>query len=319
MSVQAEPYAPIESQSEEEKLKLINKTHPSRRSTIRYKLYKLLFGNSLPSRILDYFISALVLGNVVLFILSTVPELYSKYELAMDIFELVSIIIFTIEYPCRVWVCVDSKKYSKYGPYLGRFYYLIDFYSIVDLVAFVSYWIQLAVFGWYSKDSISFISAIRIFRLLRLFKADKYTHGLHILYLVLKNNKETLIMAGMLGGILFLITATALHYSMGQQNPKDYGTIPKCMFMAILMLTGMNYPVDLTPAGTWVVGVTAIFSLAVFAIPTGIIGYGFEQLSNKYVQHRKEVEELKKRRRFSGQNTDTSDSIGTTTTTSLIR
>jgi len=56
------------------------------------------------------------------------------------------------------------------------------------------------------------------------------------------------------------------------------------------MITGVDVPDAsiLTTAGKVVVGITAIFSVGIFAVPAGILGWGFESVGEKFQEHRKQ-------------------------------
>jgi hypothetical protein len=43
-----------------------------------------------------------------------------------------------------------------------------------------------------------------------------------------------------------------------------------------------------TGIGKVIVGVSAVFSVAVFAVPAGILGWGFESVGEKFQEKRKE-------------------------------
>lgn len=51
----------------------------------------------------------------------------------------------------------------------------------------------------------------------------------------------------------------------------------------------------MTYAGKWVTAITAIFSVAVFAVPAGLLGWGFESVGEKFIEQRKEKIKRKKR------------------------
>jgi len=145
---------------------------------------------------------------------------------------------------------------------------------------------------------ISFVSAIRIVRIFKLFKAEKYFKALSILSLVVKNNKEVLLMTGMLGTITFTLTATGL-WIAEKDNPAnpEFDSIPSSMYMALLMLCGLNIPEHTTTLGKIVVSVTGIFSIAVFAIPTGIIAWGFEPVASEMLRRKKKSKKKGRKRR----------------------
>ena len=56
------------------------------------------------------FMTALILLNVIAFIVTTVEAVKIKYGFYLNIFETFSILVFTVEYLTRIWVCTLKKN-----------------------------------------------------------------------------------------------------------------------------------------------------------------------------------------------------------------
>jgi len=181
-----------------------------------------------------------------LFIVATIPgvDTPTTYGPILDHIELTSVIIFTIEFVLRVYCCVEHKKYGKLGPIKGRLRYLVTFLGIVDILAIGPYWITLLL----RKDlGVGFIAAVRIFRLARLFKVEKYTHAITIMLSVVKNNREVLFTTLFMGTLLFIITSTALYYVEKDSPSGHFNSIPATLYICTLMITGQGVP----DSATW--------------------------------------------------------------------
>lgn len=76
-----------------------------------------------------------------------------------------SIAIFTVEYVARLWSCSSDEAYS--GPLLGRLKYPKQPLLIVDLLAFLPFYLSLATVD------IRMIRVLRIFRIIRLAKLGR--------------------------------------------------------------------------------------------------------------------------------------------------
>ena len=70
------------------------------------------------SRRFDQFVMALILLNVAAVIIETVQPIYESIILFFDAFEIISVIIFSIEYIIRVWACTALEKYKH--PVYGK-------------------------------------------------------------------------------------------------------------------------------------------------------------------------------------------------------
>jgi len=100
--------------------------------SIQLKIYKILDGSvhERAARYCEVFIAAVVVLNVVAIILESVHELHEAYEVYFHAFDVVSVMIFSIEYVLRVWTY--GVKYTKEegGAWRGRKEYLFSFYGL---------------------------------------------------------------------------------------------------------------------------------------------------------------------------------------------
>lgn len=227
----------------------------------------------------EYIILFLILGNVVLLITSTVVaddtpcfgskcvRLGDKYEGFFELAEAISVIIFTFEYILRIWACTEDPNVSS------RFQYIFSFFPLVDFLSIAPYWIALAT----GKESPDFTTALRVFRLVRLLKADKYLQAFGLLGKVLAENATLLTASSFYAGLIWVICSTALYLT--EVNNPNMGThfqsIPLSMFPSLLMLTGEVPLVDFTPIGQVIAGFMAVVAVAIFAVPSAIFASSF--------------------------------------------
>ncbi len=133
---------------------------------------------------LEYTILALIFANVVLLAVSTLPvnnkcfgskclRYGDKYDAYFEVAETISVLIFTLEYILRIWACVEFPDVSAKGPFWGRVRYALTFFPIVDILSIAPWWGALML----GKESPDFTTAVRVFRLIRLLKADKYLNA----------------------------------------------------------------------------------------------------------------------------------------------
>ena len=59
------------------------------------------------SRIIDFGLIGLITLNVLAIIVESIDAVAAMYQPLFEMFELVSVAIFTFEYVLRVWICVD--------------------------------------------------------------------------------------------------------------------------------------------------------------------------------------------------------------------
>jgi voltage-gated potassium channel len=132
-------------------------------------------GNDLTSRVCDYFILGLVFINIVAVVLESVSSLYNRYAFYFSMFELISVVLFTLEYVLRIWArgAQSDDHHGESGR--GRLKYIFSFHGIIDLVAILPFYLQVLLPG---LD----LRVLRILRLLRVFKLSHYSTALEDLF-----------------------------------------------------------------------------------------------------------------------------------------
>eukprot|EP01129_Flabellula_baltica_P009713 TRINITY_DN4013_c0_g1_i3.p1 TRINITY_DN4013_c0_g1~~TRINITY_DN4013_c0_g1_i3.p1 ORF type:complete len:200 (+),score=25.68 TRINITY_DN4013_c0_g1_i3:193-792(+) len=181
------------------------KTSPVVSYSPRKRLYDVLQSKGKFGKFINYFIVFLILLSLVLFVISTIPEL-EAYDFYFDVADSFIFGFFIAEYVLRCWTCVESKKYRDVNGLRARFYWAVEFASVIDLVAIILFFVSFVLeYLFASLIDVSFFSAVRIFRIFKMLKADKYLHALTIFSKVLKNNREVLFITALLGMMLIFL------------------------------------------------------------------------------------------------------------------
>ena len=135
------------------------------------------------SMIFDIFIITLISLNVFAVIMGTVESFASQYMSFFRGFEIFSVIIFTIEYLLRLWVCTKNKKFRN--PIQGRIRFAFTPLALIDLLAILPFYLPMFI-----PFDLRFIRAIRLIRLFRLLKIGRYSASIKLLGVVFKRKKE---------------------------------------------------------------------------------------------------------------------------------
>ena len=72
------------------------------------------------SRFVDFGLIGLITLNVLAIIIESIDAIGTAYRAHFDMFELISVAIFTLEYLSRVWVCIDDPDGKYRHRFLGR-------------------------------------------------------------------------------------------------------------------------------------------------------------------------------------------------------
>lgn len=212
---------------------------------------------------------SLIVANAIAFSASTVPSVDRHFGPALEVFNLFSVAIFTVEYLLRLWVSVDLPPYRHLPPWQARWRFARTPLLIIDLAAILPFYLGSLI----SLD----LRVLRVLRLLRFLKIARYSPALQTLFHVLHNEARALFGA-LIIGISLLLTSSALMYFIERHaQPEAFGSVPAAMWWSLATLTtiGFGDVVPITPLGKIVGGCFMVFGIAMYALPIGIVSSGF--------------------------------------------
>ncbi len=252
------------------------------------KLKKRTFGileastADLASRAFTLFIVTLISLNVIAVILETIEGLSASYLYFFRVFEIVSVVLFTIEYVLRVWSCTSDERFK--GTITGRIRFVLTPMALVDLFAILPFYLPIIF-----RLDLRFIRTIRLFRLFRLFKVGRYSDSLKTFGNVLKAKKEQLYISVFVALILLVIASCLMYFAENQAQPEVFSSIPASMWWGIATLSTIGYGdiYPITVVGKIIGGIIAILGIAMFALPTGILSSGFVEVIQKRLEERR--------------------------------
>lgn len=206
-------------------------------------------------------------------ILASDVEIYADLQPFFDGFELFSIIIFSMEYLSRVWVCVEGPRYQT--SVKGRLKYMVSPMAIVDLIAVLPFYLGM----FFTIDT----RFLRVLRLFRLFKLSRHFSAMSVLLTVIKNEMATLLSAIFILLVLIVLASAGMFLVERDVQPEAFGTIPRAMWWASITLTTVGYGdvVPVTIAGRMLGAFITILGVGMAALPAGIIASGFTMELNK--------------------------------------
>ncbi|MEG4232619.1 ion transporter [Microcoleus sp. Pol11C3] len=246
--------------------------------TIIYEILETSESSNLYSLADDIVITILILINVGAFIASTSPVWSHEQQSLLANIEIVSSLVFTIEYVLRLWVCTVDGRYSH--PLWGRLRYGLTPLSLIDLISIVPFY-SLLLF-----PSLNIVNLIRLLRLLRLLKMSRYSESVRTLGAVLYAKKEELIATAFAVFILLIFASSIMYFVEHEAHPEVFGSIPDAMWWGVVTLTTVGYGdiYPITPLGRFLGAILAFLGIGIFALPAGIIAAGFSE----EVQRRKQ-------------------------------
>lgn len=228
--------------------------------------------NRLSGNIFDGVIIFFVIMSVIQVIMDTftLPIWLAN---ASSVFEIVSVVVFTIEYVARVWT--SSLMYTDKGPLRARLKYIFSFMALIDLISILPFYIPFLI-----PIDLRVLRALRIVRLFRLFKMNRYTSAMCTILLVLKRKASQLLSSVFVVGLLMIISAVLMYNIESAAQPEVFNNAFDALWWSVATFTTVGYGdiYPITAAGKVLSAIIAILGIGLVAVPTGIISSGFTEL-----------------------------------------
>jgi len=241
--------------------------------SMKHTLYLLLEDqetNDPRARLVHIFLVVLILLNVFALIIETMEELSVDFAHIFHAFEFLSVVIFSVEYLVRLWVCTDDQ--GEQGSVVRRIKYALHPLMLIDLIAILPFYLPLLL-----PADLIFLRALRLMRLVRVLKLGRYSDAIQVFGRVISLKKEQLAVTGFGLGILLIIASSLMYYLEHVVQPAEFGSIPHAMWWAIVTLTTVGYgdAYPITAMGRLLASFIALLGIMMFALPAGILSSGF--------------------------------------------
>ena len=249
-------------------------------STIRNKVFEIIEpgrGVTRLSSVFDWFITMLILASVVSVFAVTfdIPEWLNSF---LSKFEVVVVAIFTVEYLLRIWTA--DLLYKDKTPFKARLKYVVSAMAIVDLVAILPFYLPM-----FLPTSVLGMRALRLVRLFRILKLNRYSDAMASVGLVIKEKQRELCGSFFVVSLLMVISSLLMYAIEHDAQPQVFKNAFSGLWWAVATLTTVGYG-DIYPVtviGRILGAFIALLGVAAVAIPTGIISSGLiESLSSEH-------------------------------------
>lgn len=179
-------------------------------------------------------------------------------------------LVFTIELALRIWTAdLLEERFQGWG---GRIRFLLTPYSIIDVVAILPAAVSLMVPG-------SAWATLKVLRILRLLKLARFLKSFNFIISATRKKKSELSISMQILLLLTFILSVLLHKVESAAQPDDFSSIWHAMLWSMSQYIGdIGGYADFAPitaAGKLLATCVGILSIAIFAVPSGIIASGF--------------------------------------------
>lgn len=256
---------------------------------LQRRVFEILDGAVLDgaSKACEIFIATLVVANVLAIILESMHDLHEAYSAYFHMFDLVSVMVFSIEYVLRVWSYGVKYAEAPGSAWRGRKEYLFSVFGMVDFFSTVPFYLQLVFPG-------ADLRVLRMFRLLRIFKLSRYNSAMDDMFEAIKAEKDSFSSAMFLLLISCLLFSSLIYIIEGHDQPEVFPSIPAAMHWFILtIISGWGNVDPVTYLGVVLVVVTQVLAIALAAILTGVVATAYTaQVQRREAAYETEVREV---------------------------
>jgi voltage-gated potassium channel len=205
-------------------------------------------------RWLDVMLQVIIVINLVTLALETMPNLSDQQIYWLNLVEVVSIAIFTVEYLAR---CLLSRPMLRYA---------LSFYGLIDLLSIAPFFLSVGL-------DLRSARALRLMRLFRLFKLTRYSKAARRYRHAFMIAKEELVLFGCAALVVLYLASVGIYHFENEAQPDKFSSVPDSMWWAVVTLTtvgyGDVYPVTL--GGRLFTSVVLVCGLGFVAVPTGLL------------------------------------------------
>ena len=232
-------------------------------STIRQHLHKVVIDDrSKRGRLFDIFIQCLIILSILTFSIETLPDLSDEHRKLLEIFEIFTIVVFSIEYLLRIYLTNPSWRY------------IFSFYGLIDFFAIIPFYLSL---GFDSRS----VRMFRLFRLFRVFKLLKYNKAIDNIVDAFKSIKNELLIFTLSTIFLLYLSSVCIYFFESPVQPEVFTSVFHAFWWGIGALFGYGDMLPITIGGKIFSAIIVFIGIAMVSVPTGLLASAFLKITKK--------------------------------------
>ncbi|WP_415230306.1 ion transporter [Psychromonas sp.] len=219
-------------------------------------------------KVFTFTVQSLIVISLITFSIDTLPDLSLEIKKILNIIEVVTVGIFTLEYVLRF---IISERKLKF---------IFSFYGLVDLLAILPFYIA-------SGFDLRAIRIFRLLRLVRILKLFKYNQAINRFHRALVIAKEELILFGFVAVIMLYLSAVGIYYCENAAQPEQFKSVFHSLWWSVTTLTTVGYGdmYPITAGGKLFTFFILTIGLGIVAIPTGLVASALSKARESEMEH----------------------------------
>ncbi|MBA3391194.1 MAG: potassium channel family protein [Deltaproteobacteria bacterium] len=248
---------------------------------MRRRVYEIL-NNPRPGdtlgRVISFALLLLIAANVAANVLETDADIAARAPQFFRTFEIVSVVVFTVEYVLRLWSVVEDPRFAQS---LGRLRAAAQPMALIDLASFAPFYVTLLA---PTAFDLRYLRVLRLLRIFRLLRSRQISDAFAMLARVIHGKRAEIGVTLAVVAAAMLLSAGAMYMIERHQPNTQFTSIPRAMWWAIVTVTTIGYGdmVPTTPLGKVLGGFVGFLGICALALPVGILSSGFiEEINRK--------------------------------------
>ena len=204
--------------------------------TLRARLHRQLHIGSWPNGKLtglNVFVVWVILAALLVGIVATEPAIRLPYQDEILIAEFIFGLVFLLEYAGRIFAAPEREGPGT--PWQKRWRFIFSPIGLIDLVVVV---VSLAPFF---VANAAVLRVIRLLRIVSIMKFSRFSAAMREIGAALRERSYDLLVCATLALVLVLLGAAGLYWVEGDLQPKQFGSIPRALWWAVITLTTVGY------------------------------------------------------------------------------
>ena len=211
--------------------------------------------------IIDLVIQGLIIFSLITFSLETLPNLDTRTQLFLLYSEIITVMIFTVEYLVRLLVSDRKLKF------------IFSFFGLVDLFAILPFYLSTSI-------DLRSVRVLRLLRLLRVVKIFLYWKSIQRFQRAFVIAREEILLFLFVTLLLLFLAAVGIYYCEHEAQPEKFASVFHSLWWAVCTLTTVGYG-DVYPVtvGGKIFTFFVLFTgIGVISVPTGLLASALAQV-----------------------------------------
>ncbi len=205
-------------------------------------------------RLFAFFIHILILFSLVTFSIETLPRLSPASKEFLNWVEVVTVVIFTVEYFLRLWTTNNRLRF------------IFSFYGLIDLLAIAPFYLSTGL-------DLRGVRALRLMRLFRVLKLARYNRAMHRFARAFFLAREELVIFFSATVLVIYASAVGIYYFERDAQPETFASVFHALWWSVETLTTVGYGdvFPMTVGGKIFTFFTVMCGLGIVGMPAGIM------------------------------------------------